>query len=150
MTPHEHRHDYRRTACPGGSACRHRRREGRARGQRAGEIAASRAVVDRALSRNDAVYGLTTQVGHGKDTRLTEEQIREDLLAIELMLARDLLRVRPTKSVLGAGPDAALRMVEEAITVAEPQPDAVHRTLRKRFPVMQAGGSATNAQSVER
>ena len=74
----------------------------------------------------------------------------EDLLAIELMLARDLLRVRPTKSVLGAGPDAALRMVEEAITVAEPQPDAVHRTLRKRFPVMQAGGSATNAQSVER
>ena len=39
-------------------------------------IAASRAVVDRALSRNDAVYGLTTQVGHGKDTRLTEEQIR--------------------------------------------------------------------------
>lgn len=113
-------------------------------------IAASRAVVDRALSRNDAVYGLTTQVGHGKDTRLTEEQIREDLLAIELMLARDLLRVRPTKSVLGAGPDAALRMVEEAITVAEPQPDAVHRTLRKRFPVMQAGGSATNAQSVER
>ncbi len=113
-------------------------------------IAASRAVVDRALSRNDAVYGLTTQVGHGKDTRLTEEQIREDLLAIELMLARDLLRVRPTKSVLGAGPDAALRMVEEAITVAEPQPDDVHRTLRKRFPVMQAGGSATNAQSVER
>lgn len=113
-------------------------------------IAASRTVVDRALSRNDAVYGLTTQVGHGKDTRLTEEQIREDLLAIELMLARDLLRVRPTKSVLGAGPDAALRMVEEAITVAEPQPDAVHRTLRKRFPVMQAGGSATNAQSVER
>jgi histidine ammonia-lyase len=113
-------------------------------------IAASRAVVDRALSRNDAVYGLTTQVGHGKDTRLTEEPIREDLLAIELMLARDLLRVRPTKSVLGAGPDAALRMVEEAITVAEPQPDDVHRTLRKRFAVMQAGGSATNAQSVER
>jgi histidine ammonia-lyase len=34
-------------------------------------IAASRAVVDRALSSNKAVYGLTTQVGHGKDTRLT-------------------------------------------------------------------------------
>jgi histidine ammonia-lyase len=39
-------------------------------------IAASRAVVDLALARNDAVYGLTTQVGHGKDTLLTEEEIR--------------------------------------------------------------------------
>jgi histidine ammonia-lyase len=39
-------------------------------------IAASRAVVDRALADGKAVYGLTTQVGHGKDTRLTEEQIQ--------------------------------------------------------------------------
>jgi len=39
-------------------------------------IAASRAVVDRALTSGEAVYGLTTQVGHGKDTRLTEEEIR--------------------------------------------------------------------------
>src|SRR6186713_1931636 len=39
-------------------------------------IVASRAVVDRALAGNDAVYGLTTQVGHGKDTRLSEEEIR--------------------------------------------------------------------------
>jgi len=39
-------------------------------------IAASRAVVDRALTGGEAVYGLTTQVGHGKDTRLTEEEIR--------------------------------------------------------------------------
>src|SRR2546430_2626491 len=38
-------------------------------------IAASRAVVDRALADGEAVYGLTTQVGHGKDARLTEEQI---------------------------------------------------------------------------
>ncbi len=36
----------------------------------------SRAVVDHALSANDAVYGLTTQVGHGRDTRLTEDEIR--------------------------------------------------------------------------
>ena len=74
----------------------------------------------------------------------------EDLLAIELMLARDLLGVTPTKSVLGAGPEAALRMVEEAITVAEPQPDAVHRALRERFPVRQAGEYATNGRSAER
>src|SRR6266705_274458 len=39
-------------------------------------IAASRAVVDRALTGGEAVYGLTTQVGHGKDTRLSEEEIR--------------------------------------------------------------------------
>ena len=39
-------------------------------------IAAGRAVVDRALADGEAVYGLTTQVGHGKDTRLTEEQIQ--------------------------------------------------------------------------
>ena len=41
-------------------------------------MAASRAVVDRALANSDAVYGLTTQVGHGKDTRLSEEQIRDE------------------------------------------------------------------------
>ena len=41
-------------------------------------IAASRAVVDQALARNDAVYGMTTQVGHGRDTRLTEEQIHHE------------------------------------------------------------------------
>jgi histidine ammonia-lyase len=31
-------------------------------------IAASRAVVDSALASRTAVYGLTTQVGHGRDT----------------------------------------------------------------------------------
>ena len=39
-------------------------------------ITASRAVVDHALASNDAVYGLTTQVGSGKDIRLSEEEIR--------------------------------------------------------------------------
>ena len=39
-------------------------------------IAAGRAVVDRALAGGEAVYGLTTQVGHGRDTRLTEEEIQ--------------------------------------------------------------------------
>jgi histidine ammonia-lyase len=41
-------------------------------------IAASRAVVDETLRSGAAVYGLTTQVGHGKDTRLDEEQIRTE------------------------------------------------------------------------
>jgi histidine ammonia-lyase len=57
----------------------------------------------------------------------------EDILAIELMLARDLLSVMPTRPVLGTGTDAALRMVEEAITTAEPLPDAVHKALRERL-----------------
>ncbi|RFU23301.1 aromatic amino acid ammonia-lyase [Geodermatophilus marinus] len=39
-------------------------------------IAAARAVVDEALSSHAAVYGLTTQVGHLRDTRLSEEEIR--------------------------------------------------------------------------
>jgi len=39
-------------------------------------IAASRAVVDRVLTGGEAVYGLTTQVGSGKDTRLSEEEVR--------------------------------------------------------------------------
>jgi len=40
-------------------------------------IADARAVVDRALAANDAAYGMTTPVGHSKDARLSEEQIRE-------------------------------------------------------------------------
>jgi len=74
----------------------------------------------------------------------------EDLLAIELMLARDLLTLTPSEPVLGTGPDAALRLVEEAITVADPQPDAVHRALRDRFPVRQVDESAANVRSAAR
>jgi histidine ammonia-lyase len=69
-------------------------------------------------------------------TRKTDVELGmlEDLLAIELMLAHDLLSVSPTQHVLGAGIDGALRMVQEAITAADPQPDAVHRAMRERFP----------------
>jgi histidine ammonia-lyase len=73
----------------------------------------------------------------------------EDLLAIELMLARDLAVITPTEPVLGAGTAAALRMVEEAMTVADPRPDAVHRALRERFPVRTVGESATTGRSAE-
>jgi histidine ammonia-lyase len=38
-------------------------------------VAASRAIVDQALTRNEAAYGLTTQIGHGRNTRLTAEEI---------------------------------------------------------------------------
>jgi histidine ammonia-lyase len=58
----------------------------------------------------------------------------EDLLAIELMLARDMITTAPTRPTFGAGTDAAFRMVEDAIAAADPLPDAVHRVLRDRFP----------------
>ncbi len=40
-------------------------------------MAGSRAVIDQALAASDAVYGLTTHVGHGRDIRLTDEEIRD-------------------------------------------------------------------------
>ncbi len=64
----------------------------------------------------------------------------EDLLAIELMLARDVLTAAPARSVLGVGTSAALRTIEQAIAAAAPQPDAVHRALRDHFPEHPATG----------
>jgi histidine ammonia-lyase len=58
----------------------------------------------------------------------------EDLLAIELLLAHDVMTTAPSKPTLGAGTAMAFRMVEEAISTADPQPDAVHRALREHFP----------------
>src|SRR4029453_9789859 len=54
---------------------------GRAGGPRTG-IAPRWAVVDGALARNDAVYGLTTGVGHGKESRLTKDEIRGQQLVL--------------------------------------------------------------------
>ena len=65
-------------------------------------IAASRAVVDRALSRNDAVYGLTTQVGHGKDTRLTEEEIRGEQMFLVMSHSGGVGTALPTPQVRAA------------------------------------------------
>ena len=39
-------------------------------------IGASRAVVDRALGSGEPIYGLTTGIGHLKDTRLPDEELR--------------------------------------------------------------------------
>jgi histidine ammonia-lyase len=58
----------------------------------------------------------------------------EDLLAIELLLARDVLATAPATQALGTGTEAALQAVEQAIATADPYPDAVHRALRARFP----------------
>jgi histidine ammonia-lyase len=61
-------------------------------------------------------------------------ELLADLLAIELLLARDVLIAAPASPSLGGGTAAALRMVEKAIAAADPRPDAVHRALRDRFP----------------
>jgi histidine ammonia-lyase len=63
----------------------------------------------------------------------------EDLLVIELLLAHDVLATAPSKPSLGVGTSMALRMVDEAISAAEPVADAVHRGLRERL-FAQAGG----------
>src|SRR4051794_24633709 len=41
-------------------------------------IAAAGAVVDEALAAGSAVYGLTPQVGHLRDTRLTAEEVHRE------------------------------------------------------------------------
>src|SRR4051794_41914594 len=68
-------------------------------------IAASRAVVDRALAGNEAVYGMTTQVGHGKDTRLSEEEIRGEQMFLVMSHSG------------GLGPSLPPRQVRAALTV---------------------------------
>jgi histidine ammonia-lyase len=68
----------------------------------------------------------------------------EDVLAIELLLARDVLATMPDRPALGAGTGAALRLVEESMAAATPprSPADVHRALRARFPPGRLGGSA--------
>jgi histidine ammonia-lyase len=58
----------------------------------------------------------------------------EDVLAVELLLAADVLAAAPDGRALGAGARGALDLVRTAIAAAEPYPDAVHRILREQFP----------------
>jgi histidine ammonia-lyase len=59
----------------------------------------------------------------------------DDLLAIELLMARDVLAVSGPLPALGSGPSEALRTVDKAVSeAAQPTPDAVHAALRLRFP----------------
>jgi histidine ammonia-lyase len=79
--------------------------------------------------------------------RLTELSLGllEDLLAVELLLAHDVLAGAPTRPSLGVGTSAALHTVEEAIEAAGRAPgaaaDDIHRALRERFPGGAAGRS---------
>jgi len=61
----------------------------------------------------------------------------DDLLAIELLIARDVLSVSGPLPTLGSGTSEAVRMVDEAKSkAAQPTPDAVHAALRERFPAL--------------
>ena len=57
-------------------------------------------------------------------------ELLEDLLAVERMLAHDVLSLLPSRPALGAGTRAALQEVEDAIAASEPYPEDVHRALR--------------------
>lgn len=67
-----------------------------------GVIAGSREVVDRALVSKTAVYGLTTQVGHGEDTRLTEEEIRGEQMFLVMTHSGGVGPSLPTSHVRAA------------------------------------------------
>ena len=63
----------------------------------------------------------------------TALRLLEDLLAVELLLAHDVLAGASTGRVRGAGTGPVLDMVREAVATAEPYPDAVHRAVRARL-----------------
>ena len=69
-------------------------------------IAASRAVVDRVLTAGEAVYGLTTQVGHGKDTRLNEEEVRGEQRFLVMSHSGGIGPPLPTRSCAPPSPCA--------------------------------------------
>jgi histidine ammonia-lyase len=58
----------------------------------------------------------------------------EDLLAIELLLARDVLATMPDRPAMGAGTSHALRLVEQAPAATDPTPADIHQALRARLP----------------
>jgi histidine ammonia-lyase len=68
----------------------------------------------------------------------------EDVLAVELLLARDVLATVPERPVLGRGTARALQTAEDALadTDGDHAPAAVHRALRRRLVREIAGASA--------
>lgn len=67
--------------------------------------------------------------------RKTDEALSllDDLLVIELLLARDVLALSPKHPALGTGTTGALQIVEAAIAAAQPRPEEVHRAVRARL-----------------
>jgi histidine ammonia-lyase len=65
-------------------------------------IRASRAVVDQALDSGDAIYGLTTGIGHLKDTRLPDEELRRAQQVLVMTHAGGIGPTLPTELVRAA------------------------------------------------
>jgi histidine ammonia-lyase len=57
----------------------------------------------------------------------------EDLLAIELLLARDVLAVFADRPMMGEGTSHALKLVSDAVATADPSPADIHQALRGRL-----------------
>ncbi|HEX6254980.1 MAG TPA: aromatic amino acid ammonia-lyase [Euzebyales bacterium] len=68
-------------------------------------IATSRAVVDTAVARGDPIYGLTTGVGHGKDTSLSADEISAQQQMLVMTHAG------------GVGPPLSTELVRAALAV---------------------------------
>jgi histidine ammonia-lyase len=64
----------------------------------------------------------------------------EDLLAIELLLARDVLATLGDRPGMGAGTGHALKVVEAALAGTGPSPADVHQSLRARLGDLEASG----------
>ena len=65
-------------------------------------IAASRAVVDRALASGEAIYGLTTAVGHERNVRLTDDELRRQQQMLVMTHSGGLGAALPTRLVRAA------------------------------------------------
>lgn len=73
-------------------------------------------------------HGTAAPLSVRKSERALE--LLEDLLAVERMLAHDLLSMMPSRPALGAGTSTALQEVEDAIAATEPYPEDIHHALR--------------------
>lgn len=59
-------------------------------------------------------------------------------MAIELLLARDVLATMPDRPAMGTGTSHVLKLVEEALATADPFPADIHQTLRARLSDLEA------------
>ncbi len=113
-------------------------------------IADSRAVVDRALAADEAVYGLTTQVGHGKDTRLTDDQLRGEQLALIMSHAGgvgDPLTAREVRAAITARLNGIARGASGAsVEVAEVLIAMLNHGVHPRVPSMGSVGAGDLGQ----
>jgi histidine ammonia-lyase len=63
----------------------------------------------------------------------------EDLLTMELLLARDVLGIPGDQPGMGEGTSRALKLVSEAVAAADPFPADVQRALRSRLADLSPG-----------